>query len=103
MLTCNLHLLSSPTLDSSNPPKIKQTRTQNPLKRLQIDLTMADRSLFTELEHRESHLVRLCIEAATQSVYPVETWRRQRRTFERLPSQLAEPLLHRLCHRSIKF
>ncbi|MFS7971765.1 hypothetical protein Hanom_Chr09g00836691 [Helianthus anomalus] len=64
---------------------------------------MADRSLFTELEHRESPLVRLCIEAATQSTYTVESWRRQRWTFKRLPSQLVEPLLHRLCHISIKF
>ncbi|KAJ0786577.1 putative leucine-rich repeat domain superfamily [Helianthus annuus] len=64
---------------------------------------MADRSLFTELEHLESPLVRLCIEAATQSAAAVESWRRQRRTLERLPSQLAEPLLHRLLHRRLLY
>ncbi|KAJ0805698.1 putative leucine-rich repeat domain superfamily [Helianthus annuus] len=98
-----LPLLSSPIWDSSNPPKIKQTGTQKPLKKLQIDLTMADRSLFTELEHLESPLVRLCIEAATQSADAVESWRRQRRTLERLPSQLAEPLLHRLLRRRLLY
>ncbi|PWA80481.1 leucine-rich repeat (LRR) family protein [Artemisia annua] len=49
----------------------------------------------------ESPLVRKCIEAATQSGEAVETWRRQRRTLERLPSHLAEALLHRLLNRRL--
>ncbi|KAM7491482.1 hypothetical protein LguiA_034403 [Lonicera macranthoides] len=51
----------------------------------------------------ESNLVLLCIEAATQSRDAVETWRRQRRTIERLPSQLAEALLCRLLHRRLLY
>ncbi|KAI7725273.1 hypothetical protein M8C21_026071 [Ambrosia artemisiifolia] len=61
---------------------------------------MSDRSFFTELE---SPLVRLCIESATQTADAVDTWRRQRRTLERLPSQLAEPLLHRLLSRRLLY
>ncbi|XP_042480346.1 internalin I isoform X2 [Macadamia integrifolia] len=51
----------------------------------------------------ESGLVRLCIEAATESRTTVEKWRRQRRTLEKMPSQLAEALLHRLLHRRLLF
>lgn len=65
---------------------------------------MADQSLFIEAGGElESPLVRLCIEAATQSADAVETWRRQRRTLERLPSQLAEALLHRLLSRRLLY
>ncbi|KAJ4956574.1 hypothetical protein NE237_013357 [Protea cynaroides] len=49
----------------------------------------------------DSGLVRLCIEAATESGSSVEKWRRQRRTLERLPTQLAEALLRRLLHRRL--
>ncbi|PKA54084.1 Serine/threonine-protein kinase BRI1-like 1 [Apostasia shenzhenica] len=41
-------------------------------------------------------LVELCIEAAASSSESVEKWRRQRRTLERLPSQLADAVLRRL-------
>ncbi|KAF7151730.1 hypothetical protein RHSIM_Rhsim02G0242800 [Rhododendron simsii] len=49
----------------------------------------------------ESHLVRLCIEAASQSRDAVESWRRQRRTLERMPSHLAGALLRRLLRRRL--
>lgn len=49
----------------------------------------------------ETQLVRLCIEAASQSRDAVEKWRRQRRTLQRMPSHLAEALLHRLIRRRI--
>lgn len=49
----------------------------------------------------ESPLVLLCIEAATESYETIEKWRRQRRTLERLPTQLAESLLHRLLRRRL--
>ncbi|KAF8380070.1 hypothetical protein HHK36_027540 [Tetracentron sinense] len=49
----------------------------------------------------ESDLVRLCIEAASQSRESVEIWRRQRRTLERMPSQLGEALLRRLLRRRL--
>ncbi|GJV43932.1 Toll-like receptor 2 [Tanacetum coccineum] len=51
----------------------------------------------------ESPLVRMCVEAATQSGEAVQTWRRQRRTLERLPSHLAEALLHRLLARRLLY
>ncbi|GAB2293139.1 hypothetical protein Dimus_027348 [Dionaea muscipula] len=51
----------------------------------------------------EASLVRLCIEAACRSRDAVERWRRQYRTLERLPSPLAEALLHRLLRRRIIF
>nr|XP_043611680.1 internalin I [Erigeron canadensis] len=63
---------------------------------------MADRSFSIE-EGSESPLVRLCLEAATQSGAAVETWRRQRRTLERLPSHLAGALLHRLLKRRLVY
>ncbi|KAI3468614.1 hypothetical protein Pfo_025277 [Paulownia fortunei] len=47
----------------------------------------------------ESLLVRMCIEAATESAAAVEKWRRQRRTLERMPSHLAEALLRHLLRR----
>ncbi|KAK2966513.1 hypothetical protein RJ640_019042 [Escallonia rubra] len=52
-----------------------------------------------ELESR--CLVNLCIEAASQSRAAVEKWRRQRRSLERLPSQLGELLFHRLLRRRL--
>ncbi|XP_023770185.1 uncharacterized protein LOC111918793 [Lactuca sativa] len=65
---------------------------------------MADHSLVIEAGGElESPLVRRCIEAATQSADAVEMWRRQRRTLERLPSQLAEALLHRLLSRRLLY
>ncbi|KAL3844482.1 hypothetical protein ACJIZ3_001885 [Penstemon smallii] len=51
----------------------------------------------------ESKLVRMCIEAATESGAAVEKWRRQRRTLERMPSHLAEALLHHLLRRRLLF
>nr|XP_048319753.1 chaoptin isoform X2 [Ziziphus jujuba var. spinosa] len=52
---------------------------------------------------KESQLVRLCIEAACQSRESVEKWRRQRRSLERLPSQLADSLLRCLLARRLLF
>lgn len=51
----------------------------------------------------DSRLVRMCIDAATESRDAIEAWRRQRRTLERLPSQLADVLLHRLLRRRLLF
>ncbi|XP_040989238.1 toll-like receptor 3 [Juglans microcarpa x Juglans regia] len=51
----------------------------------------------------ESELVGLCIEAACQSRESVEKWRRQRRSLERLPSQLADALLRRLLIRRLLY
>ncbi|KAK6137292.1 hypothetical protein DH2020_028964 [Rehmannia glutinosa] len=51
----------------------------------------------------ESLLVRMCLEAATESADAVEKWRRQRRTLERMPSHLAEALLRYLLHRRLLF
>ncbi|KAK9275038.1 hypothetical protein L1049_022296 [Liquidambar formosana] len=49
----------------------------------------------------ERTLIRLCIEAASESEHSVEKWRRQRRTLERLPSYLAEALLSHLLRRRL--
>lgn len=54
-------------------------------------------------EKETSKLVSMCIEAATESAAAVETWRRQRRTLERMPSHLADALLHRLLRRRLLF
>ncbi|XP_057802636.1 uncharacterized protein LOC131017917 isoform X1 [Salvia miltiorrhiza] len=51
----------------------------------------------------ESLLVRMCIEAATESAVAVDKWRRQRRTLERMPSHLAEALLRHLLHRRMLY
>ncbi|XP_031095224.1 uncharacterized protein LOC115999516 [Ipomoea triloba] len=51
----------------------------------------------------DSRLVRMCIEAANESRDAIEAWRRQRRTLERLPSQLADVLFHRLLRRRLLF
>lgn len=51
----------------------------------------------------EGGLVRRCIEAAAESVKSVEKWRRQRRTLERLPSQLADALFRLLHHRRLLY
>ncbi|KAG2677060.1 hypothetical protein I3760_12G080900 [Carya illinoinensis] len=51
----------------------------------------------------ESELVGFCIEAACQSRESVEKWRRQRRSLERLPSQLADALLRRLLIRRLLY
>ncbi|KAM2227838.1 hypothetical protein ACFXTI_014605 [Malus domestica] len=48
-------------------------------------------------------LVELCIQAASESRDSVEKWRRQRRSLERLPPQLADSLLRRLISRRILF
>ncbi|RAL50994.1 hypothetical protein DM860_005350 [Cuscuta australis] len=48
-------------------------------------------------------LVRMCIDAATEDRDAVEAWRRQRRTLERLPCDLANILLHRLLRRRLLF
>ncbi|KAK6137283.1 hypothetical protein DH2020_028975 [Rehmannia glutinosa] len=55
------------------------------------------------MESMESLLVRMCLEAATESADAVEKWRRQRRTLERMPSHLAEALLRYLLHRRLLF
>ncbi|KAK3016059.1 hypothetical protein RJ639_007546 [Escallonia herrerae] len=46
-------------------------------------------------------LVNLCIEASSQNRAAVEKWRKQRRSLERLPSQLGELLFHRLLRRRL--
>ncbi|GAB2219962.1 hypothetical protein Drorol1_Dr00007603 [Drosera rotundifolia] len=51
----------------------------------------------------ETSLVFLCIDAASQSKAAVDRWRRQHRSLERLPSHLAEALLHRLLRRRLLF
>ncbi|KAL9274218.1 Receptor-like protein [Drosera capensis] len=51
----------------------------------------------------ETSLVFLCIVAASQSRAAVDRWRRQHRSLERLPSHLAEALLHRLLRRRLLF
>lgn len=51
----------------------------------------------------DSLLIRLCIKAACESSVSVERWRRQRRTLERLPSPIAEVLLHHLLHRRLLY
>lgn len=51
----------------------------------------------------ESLLVRMCIDAATESAVAVDKWRRQRRTLERMPSHLAEALLRRLLQRRMLY
>jgi hypothetical protein len=43
-------------------------------------------------------LVEFCLRSACRDKHSVAIWRRQRRTLARLPSQLAEPLFHRLLH-----
>lgn len=45
----------------------------------------------------------MCIEAATEDHDAIEAWRRQRRTLERLPSHLANILLHHLLRRRLLF
>ncbi|KAL2550992.1 Leucine-rich repeat (LRR) family protein [Forsythia ovata] len=54
-------------------------------------------------DQETSQLVSMCIEVATESAVAVETWRRQRRTLERMPSHLADALLHRLLRRRLLF
>ncbi|KAL6572465.1 hypothetical protein OROMI_013423 [Orobanche minor] len=51
----------------------------------------------------ESLLVRMCIEAATESADAVEKWRRQRHTLERMPSHLDDALLCSLLGRRLLF
>ncbi|KAL6564811.1 hypothetical protein OROMI_016261 [Orobanche minor] len=51
----------------------------------------------------ESLLVRMCIEAATESADAVEKWRRQRRTLERMPSHLDDALLRSLLGHRLLF
>ncbi|CAA6671562.1 unnamed protein product [Spirodela intermedia] len=51
----------------------------------------------------EGGLVRRCIEAAAESAKSVEKWRRQRRTLERLPTQLADALFRLLHHRRLLY
>ncbi|PSS04242.1 Toll-like receptor 13 [Actinidia chinensis var. chinensis] len=51
----------------------------------------------------DSRLVCLCIEAASQSGAAVESWRRQRRTLERMPSHLTGALLHGLLRRRLLY
>lgn len=48
-------------------------------------------------------LTNLCIECASSSKEIVETWRRQKRTLERLPSHLADALFRRLRHRRLLY
>ncbi|KAI7990075.1 Internalin I [Camellia lanceoleosa] len=51
----------------------------------------------------DSHLVHLCLKAASQSRDAVESWRRQRRTLERMPSHLSAALFRRLLRRRLLF
>ncbi|KAL6536935.1 hypothetical protein OROHE_012519 [Orobanche hederae] len=51
----------------------------------------------------ESLLVRMCIEAVTESADAVEKWRRQRRTLEPMPSHLDDALLRSLLGRRLLF
>ncbi|KAL7167703.1 hypothetical protein ACSBR2_038207 [Camellia fascicularis] len=51
----------------------------------------------------DSHLVHLCLEAASQSGDAVESWRRQRRTLERMPSHLSAALFRCLLRRRLLF
>ncbi|KAL6549858.1 hypothetical protein OROMI_020346 [Orobanche minor] len=64
---------------------------------------MKARSRLKNVESMESLLVRMCIEAATESADAVEKWRRQRRTLERMPSHLADALLRSLLGRRLLF
>ncbi|KAJ7945040.1 putative F-box/LRR protein [Quillaja saponaria] len=50
-----------------------------------------------------SQLVRICIKAACESSESVEKWRRQKRSLERLPSHLADALLHGLLSRRLLY
>ncbi|KAL6619563.1 hypothetical protein ACP70R_034702 [Stipagrostis hirtigluma subsp. patula] len=51
----------------------------------------------------EKSLVDRCIDAAARGAVTVEAWRRQRRSLERLPAQLADALLRRLAARRLLF
>ncbi|PON34218.1 LRR domain containing protein [Parasponia andersonii] len=51
----------------------------------------------------ETQLAKLCIEAACESRESVEQWRKQKRSLERLPSQLADALLRRLLSRRLLY
>ncbi|XP_050377535.1 receptor-like protein 53 [Argentina anserina] len=51
----------------------------------------------------ETQLVELCLNAACESRDSVDKWRRQRRSLEHLPSQLADSLLRRLISRRLLF
>nr|XP_045090979.1 internalin I isoform X3 [Aegilops tauschii subsp. strangulata] len=51
----------------------------------------------------EPRLVDRCIDAAARCRASVEAWRRQRRSLERLPGQLADALLSRLAARRLLF
>lgn len=51
----------------------------------------------------ESVLINMCVDAATESRDSVEKWRRQRRSLQRLPSNLAEALLLSLLRRRLMF
>ncbi|KAL3499227.1 hypothetical protein ACH5RR_038320 [Cinchona calisaya] len=64
--------------------------------------TSSDPDVRSRMES-ESELIAMCVETATESGDTVEAWRRQRRSLERMPSQLAEALLHRLLHRRLLF
>ncbi|KAJ4849498.1 hypothetical protein Tsubulata_005810 [Turnera subulata] len=50
-----------------------------------------------------SRLVRLCLEAACESLESVERWRMQRRTLESMPAPLADALLRKLLLRRLLF
>ncbi|OVA01954.1 Leucine-rich repeat [Macleaya cordata] len=53
------------------------------------------------MKAEKRNLVHLCIEAASESTETVEIWRRQRRTLEKMPPELAEALLRRLLRRRL--
>ncbi|XP_072965325.1 uncharacterized protein [Typha angustifolia] len=55
------------------------------------------------MEHGSGRLVDLCIEAASSTAESVEKWRRQRRTLELLPGNLADSLLRRLIQRRLLY
>ncbi|KAL6537697.1 hypothetical protein OROHE_012324 [Orobanche hederae] len=68
-----------------------------------IEGSVFRRSRLKNVESMESLLVRICIEAATESADAVEKWRRQRRTLERMPSHLDDALLRSLLGRRLLF
>ncbi|KAF4351071.1 hypothetical protein F8388_013176 [Cannabis sativa] len=51
----------------------------------------------------KNQLVKLCIAAACESKHSVDQWQKQKRTLERLPSHLAEALLHSLLSRRLLY
>ncbi|KAL6560235.1 hypothetical protein OROHE_006242 [Orobanche hederae] len=68
-----------------------------------IEGSVFRRSRLKNVESMESLLVRMCIEAATESADAIEKWRRQRHTLKRMPSHLDDALLRSLLGRRLLF